>query len=72
MPSMESWRPAIHMALQRFAKPWYRRRTVRIFRDEASLAVNPGLWSAIERALVTCEFLTADASFEVTTRGRWG
>ena len=62
--------PAIHMALQRFAKPWYRRRTIRIFRDEASLAVNPGLWSAIERALVTSEFFILLASPE-SARSHW-
>jgi WD40 repeat protein len=62
--------PAIHMALQRFAKPWYRRRTVRIFRDEASLAVNPSLWSAIERALVTSEFFILLASPE-SARSHW-
>ena len=48
--------PAIHQALLRFAKPWYLRRTVRIFRDEASLAVNPQLWSTIEQALSASEF----------------
>lgn len=43
--------PALLSALQRFAKPWYRLRALRIFRDEASLSANPALWSAIEDAL---------------------
>ena len=43
--------PALQRGLQRFAKPWYRARALRIFRDEASLSANPGLWSSIETAL---------------------
>lgn len=43
--------PALQKGLQRFAKPWYRAWALRIFRDEASLAANPGLWSSIEHAL---------------------
>ena len=30
--------PRLQTGLQRFAKPWWKRRAVRIFRDEASLA----------------------------------
>jgi WD40 repeat protein len=43
--------PSLQSALQRFAKPWYRLRALRVFRDEASLSADPGLWSAIESAL---------------------
>lgn len=43
--------PALQSSLQRFAKPWYRLRALRIFRDNASLSANPGLWSSIEQAL---------------------
>src|SRR5688572_24207036 len=43
--------PALQSAMQRFAKPWYRLRALRIFRDNASLSANPGLWSSIEQAL---------------------
>jgi WD40 repeat protein len=43
--------PALQGALQRFSKPWYRLRALRVFRDNASLAANPGLWSSIEQAL---------------------
>jgi WD40 repeat protein len=43
--------PAIRNGLHRFAKPWYRRRALRVFYDQASLQANPGLWSAIETAL---------------------
>jgi WD40 repeat protein len=43
--------PELQSALQRFAKPWYRVRALRIFRDDANLAADPGLWSAIVSAL---------------------
>ena len=35
--------PALQSALQRFSKPWYRLRALRIFRDNASLSANPAL-----------------------------
>ncbi len=45
--------PRLQSALQRFAKPWWQRRAVRIFRDESSLSANPHLWSSITKALDT-------------------
>lgn len=43
--------PRLQSALQRFAKPWWRRRALRVFRDESSLSANPHLWSSITAAL---------------------
>jgi hypothetical protein len=43
--------PRLQTALQRFAKPWWKRRALRIFRDESSLSANPHLWSSITDAL---------------------
>lgn len=43
--------PRLQASLQRFARPWWRRRAVRIFRDETTLSANPHLWSSITRAL---------------------
>ncbi len=43
--------PRLQSGLQRFAKPWWKRRSVRIFRDESSLSANPHLWSSITEAL---------------------
>ena len=43
--------PRLQSGLQRFAKPWWRRRALRIFRDESSLSANPHLWSSITEAL---------------------
>ena len=42
---------ALQTELQRFAKPWYRRRALRVFRDDANLSAHPGLWPAIQAAL---------------------
>ena len=47
---------SVQYALQRLAKPWYRLRSMRIFRDQTSLAASPGLWSAIEAALSTSRY----------------
>ena len=43
--------PAVQRAMQRLAKPWFRVRALRVFRDESALSANPHLWSSIEIAL---------------------
>jgi TIR domain len=43
--------PRLQAGLQRFAKPWWKRRAVRVFRDQSSLSANPHLWSSIIEAL---------------------
>ena len=51
--------------LERFALPWYRRRrALRVFRDDASLSANPGLWGSIKEALEASEWLILLASPE--------
>ena len=55
---------ALRTSLQSFAKPWYRLRAVRIFRDTASLAPDSSLPASIERALSESEFLIVLASPE--------
>src|SRR5688572_19848238 len=54
--------PAIQRALHRIAKPWYRLRTMRVFRDQTNLATSPGLWTSIESALKDAEFFVYLAS----------
>lgn len=54
--------PQLQLALQRFAKPWYRTRAVRIFRDKTSLSATPSLWPSIEAALSNSAFLVLMAS----------
>ena len=43
--------PRLQAGLQMFAKPWWRRRALRIFRDQSSLSANPHLWTSITSAL---------------------
>ena len=62
--------PAIQRGLQRLAKPWNRRRALRIFRDETGLSTNPHLWSAIEAALDDSEWFVLLASGE-SARSEW-
>lgn len=62
--------PALQSALHRFTKPWYRLRALRVFRDDASLSANPGLWPAIEQALASSRFFILLASPEAA-RSRW-
>ena len=45
--------PRLQAGLQRFAKAWWKRRALRLFRDESSLSANPHLWSSIAEALDT-------------------
>lgn len=43
--------PAVQRGLVRFAKPWFRRRALAVFRDETALSTNPDLWKSIETTL---------------------
>jgi hypothetical protein len=40
--------PALQRAIETFAKPWYRMRALRVFRDETNLSVAPDLWRKVE------------------------
>ena len=42
---------ALQSAVQKLGKPWYRRRALRVFRDDTSLSATPQLWPSIEQAL---------------------
>jgi tetratricopeptide (TPR) repeat protein len=48
--------------MQKLGKPWYRRRALRIFRDDTSLAATPELWPTIEQALSQSRYLIVLAS----------
>lgn len=62
--------PALQSGLERFAKPWYRVRGLRVFRDKASLAASPELWGSIESALRDSRWLILLASPEAA-RSAW-
>ena len=55
---------ALQAVVQRLGKPWYRRRAVRVFRDDTSLSATPHLWPSIEQALGQSRFLILLASPE--------
>ena len=62
--------PALQAALHRLAKPWYRLRALRVFRDKTSLSANPALWPSIEHALGESDYFLLLASPEAT-RSPW-
>jgi len=58
--------PAIQSALNRFAKPWYRRRALRIYRDKTNLSITSSLWPSIKKALGESEYFVLLASPEAS------
>ena len=54
--------PALQAGLERFATPWYRPGTLRVFRDEASLSASTALWPSIEEALQSSDWFILLAS----------
>src|SRR4051812_20977165 len=59
--------PTVQSGLHSLAKPWYRLRQLRVFRDKTNLAAAPGLWSSIESALNKSEWFLLIASPEAAT-----
>jgi len=55
---------ALQSVIQRLGKPWYRRPTLRVFRDDTSLSATPSLWHSIEQALGNSRFMILLASSE--------
>jgi len=53
---------AVQSGLQKLAKPWYRRRALRVFRDDANLSASPELWGSIRNALDDSRYLILLAS----------
>lgn len=62
--------PALQSALQRIAKPWYRLRGMRVFRDETTLSVTPSLWPSIRKSLDDSEYFIILASPEAA-ESKW-
>jgi WD40 repeat protein len=54
--------PALQRAIERLARPWYRSRALRVFRDESALSANPHLWLSIQTALNESEWFVLLAS----------
>ena len=47
---------ALQLGLHQFAKPLFKLRAIRVFRDETTLAMTPRLWPDIEKALQDSRF----------------
>jgi WD40 repeat protein len=62
--------PALQRALERFGRAWYQKASIRIFRDETNLALNPGLWTSIEAALADSEYFLLLCSPEAA-QSKW-
>ena len=60
----------LQQAIEQFAKPFWRRRALTLFRDEINLSANPDLWGTIERALGQSRRLILIASPEAAT-SKW-
>ena len=61
---------ALQSAVQKLGKPWYRRRALRLFRDDTSLSATPHLWPTIEQALGQSRFFLLLASPEAAA-SKW-
>jgi hypothetical protein len=61
---------ALQAVVQKLGKPWYRRRALRVFRDDTSLSATPQLWPSIEQALGQSRYLILLASPEAAA-SRW-
>jgi tetratricopeptide (TPR) repeat protein len=61
---------ALQSVVQRLGKPWYRRRSLRVFRDDTSLSATPHLWPTIEQALNQSRYFILLASPEATS-SKW-
>jgi hypothetical protein len=66
----DKFAPSLQDALQKFAKPWYKKRNLEIFRDESSLSASPHLWDNITQALDQSAYLVLLASQE-SEQSKW-
>jgi hypothetical protein len=48
---------SLQSVIQKLGKPWYRRRALRVFRDDTSLSATPSLWPSIEAELAESRYL---------------
>ncbi|HHP7234291.1 MAG TPA: toll/interleukin-1 receptor domain-containing protein [Desulfobacterales bacterium] len=62
--------PAIQNTLHRLAKPIFKLRALKVFRDQTDLSVSPHLWSDIEAALSDSKYLILMASPEAAN-SKW-
>ena len=61
---------ALQQGLHRFAKPFFKLRAIRVFRDETTLAMTPRLWPDIEKALRDSRFFILMAD-PLSAKSEW-
>jgi hypothetical protein len=61
---------AFQQAVQGFAKPFWKRRALHLFRDQTNLSADPDLWGNIEDALEQSRYLILIASPEAAS-SKW-
>lgn len=61
---------ALQTVIQKLGKPWYQRRSLRVFRDDTSLAATPELWPTLEKVLDQSRFVIVLASPQFA-RSKW-
>lgn len=54
--------PVFQRALERIGVPWWKRKDLRVFRDDSSLSASAALWRGIEAALEQSHYLVLLAS----------
>jgi len=54
--------PILQQSLHNYAKPFYKIRAVRVFRDQTSLSATPELWSSIAKSLDKSDYFILLAS----------
>ena len=62
--------PALQRGLQKYNKPWYQARSMRVFRDQTDLAAHPDLWGSIKKALSVSRWFVLMASPRAA-RSKW-
>jgi WD40 repeat protein len=62
--------PELQKAIGRVAKPFYKTRALKVFRDRTNLSASPELWPTLEAALTRSRFLVLLASPEAA-RSKW-
>ena len=60
----------LQTVVQKLGKAWYRRRALRVFRDDTSLSATPQLWPSIEQALGKSRYFVLLASAEAAASKR--
>jgi TIR domain len=60
----------LQTALQRYATPWWRRRSLVVFRDETDLTLSPEAWQSLSDALDASEWFVLLASQNAAT-SKW-